>query len=359
MLSKYTMVLFLPSAYLYGLFSARHRVRLADFKPYVGVGLGCLMFAPVVFWNAQNNWNSVRHVAYIGGANEAFRIHWNFFGDYLGSQAALLTPVVFILCLMAWWAVIKKKKGADSWIARYLFFTSFTMFAGFALLSFHSRVYGNWPMACYITAGVLAAALFGPGRHPEHAPVKAARIWPWAVGSTYLITAIVLVQAIWPVLPLPAHLDRAADEIQGWPELGIKTNAIVATMPDPATTFIFGLKYQTASELAFYTPGNPRTVSINRWDRPNVYDYWWQDADLAGRDAVGVTQSAKSHRTHLHEVFEKVDPPVPVYIYRTPALFESSPDQTPFKVWYLYRAYGFKGGLRWIPPATGDVRAGQ
>ncbi|MCP3951149.1 MAG: glycosyltransferase family 39 protein [Desulfobacterales bacterium] len=358
MLSKYTMVLFLPSAYLYGLFSSVHRARLADIKPYVGVLLGCLLFTPVIVWNAQNNWNSVRHVAYIGGANEAFRIHWNFFGDYLGSQAALLTPLVFILCLMAWWAVIRKQKTADNWIARYLFFTSFTMFVGFALLSFHSRVYGNWPMACYITVGVLAAVLYGPGRRPDNQPVKSSRLWPWAVGTSYLMTAMVLLQVIWPFLPLPAHLDRAADEIQGWRKLGVKTGEMVSGMPDPVNTFIFGVKYQTASELAFYTPGNPHTVSINRWDRPNVYDYWWEDKDLIGKDAVGVTQNASSHLNQLNQVFERVASPVPVYIYRKALSGKPADGEAPFKVWYLYKAYGFKGGLRWIPPTAGDVRAG-
>ena len=358
MLSKYTMVIFLPSAYLYGLLSAAHRPRLAHLKPYIGVLFGCLMFTPVIVWNAQNNWNSVRHVAYLGGANEAFSIHWNFFGDFWGSQAALLTPLIFILCLMAWYAVVRKRPGADIWIARYLFFTSFVMFAGFALLSFHSRVYGNWPMAGYITACVLAAALYGPGSQPDMAGRTASRLWPWAIGSAYVITAAILIQVIRPVLPLPAHLDRAADEIQGWPKLGRQTAQVVAAMPDPANTFIFGLKYQTASELAFYTSGNPRTVSINRWDRPNVYDYWWQDEDLLGKDAVGVTQYGQSHLSQLNQVFEKVDPPVPVYIYRKSPSGKPIEGAKPFKTWYLYRAYGFKGGLRWIPPTSGDVRAG-
>ena len=75
-LSKYTMVIFLPGAYLYGLFSSAHRPRLAGIRPYVGVALGTAMFAPVILWNAANNWNSVRHVAYIGGANEGFALHW-------------------------------------------------------------------------------------------------------------------------------------------------------------------------------------------------------------------------------------------------------------------------------------------
>lgn len=357
MLSKYTMVLFLPSAYIYGLLSATHRPRLAHWKPYIGVMLGGLMFSPVIIWNAQNNWNSVRHVAYIGGANEAFRIHWNFFGDYWGSQAALLTPLIFILCLMAWYAVIRKRPGADSWIARYLFFTSFTMFAGFALLSFHSRVYGNWPMAGYITACVLAAALYGPGMDSKGAPRKAARLWPWAVGSAYFITVVILVQVVWPFLPLPASLDRAADETLGWRQLGNEISSTVSQMPDPENTFIFGVKYQTASELAFYTPGNPHTVSINRWDRPNVYDYWWQDGDLIGHSAVGVTEYPNSHTSQLNQVFEKVLPPIPKKIYRTPRSNDYSDQERPFKIWYIYRAFGFKGGLRWIPPDKSDVRA--
>ena len=48
LLSKYTMVIFLPSAFLYGLFSLRHRYRLAGIRPYIGVLLGGAMFLPVI-----------------------------------------------------------------------------------------------------------------------------------------------------------------------------------------------------------------------------------------------------------------------------------------------------------------------
>ena len=78
LLSKYTMVIFLPGAFIYGLLSRLHRPRLAQFVPYASVILGSLMFLPVIIWNGQNNWNSVRHVAYIGGANEKFSIHFKY-----------------------------------------------------------------------------------------------------------------------------------------------------------------------------------------------------------------------------------------------------------------------------------------
>jgi len=93
MLSKYTMVIFLPGAFLYGLLSKTHRNRLANLRPYLGVILGILMFVPVILWNENNGWSSFRHVAYLGGSNKIFSLHVKYIGDYLGSQAGLLSPL--------------------------------------------------------------------------------------------------------------------------------------------------------------------------------------------------------------------------------------------------------------------------
>ncbi|MEW6673760.1 MAG: glycosyltransferase family 39 protein [Thermodesulfobacteriota bacterium] len=360
LLSKYTMVIFLPGAYLFGLFCPPYRKRLAGLRPYVGVLLGSLLFLPVILWNAQNDWNSVRHVAYLGGANQQFAIHWKYFGDFMASQAGLLSPLVFLLVLWAWSLVLLKKYRSESWIYYYLFFTSFPMFALFGFLSLHTRVYGNWPGAGYLTAAVMVAAFF-TGQEKEifrsGKPSSSHKLWSWTVGSAYVITALVLIQVVWPILPIPPKLDRTATELSGWRELGIKAEQLRRQMPMPDRTFLFGLRYQTASELAFYTPGQPRTVSINKWKRPNVYDYWWKDEDLIGRDAVGLTEEPDSHVTRLNQVFEKVDPPIEFKIYPRRIFSRGSGTQTPVKILYFYRAYGFKGGLRWVPPDQNDIRA--
>jgi undecaprenyl-diphosphatase len=170
------------------------------------------------------------------------------------------------------------------------------------------------------------------------------------VGSTYVISAAILLHAVWAILPVPRHLDMIANEIPGWKQLGRQVDAVHAAMPEPSGTFIFGMKYQIASELAFYVPGNPRTVSINRFDRPNVYDYWWEDKDLIGMDAVGVTEGSKSHLIELPRVFDRVDAPIPVVI-------RSRDGASVIRTFYVYRAYGFKGGLRWVPPDRRDIRA--
>jgi len=360
LLSKYTMVIFLPGAYLFGLFCPPYRRRLGGFRPYAGVLLGSLMFLPVILWNAQNDWNSVRHVAYLGGANQQLAIHWKYFGDFLASQAGLLSPLVFLLVLWTWLKFLLKSYRVERWIYSFLFFTSFPMFAIFTLLSLHTRIYGNWPGAGYLTASVLAAAFFTgqvkdisrsrpESRHPK--------LWSWTVGSAYGISALVLIQVVWPILPIPPKLDRTATELSGWRELGEKAEQLRREMPMPDKTFLFGLRYQTASQLAFYAPGQPRTVSINKWKRPNVYDYWWKDQDLIGWNAVGVTYEPDSHITRLRQVFETVDAPIELKIYPHRIFSSGRNRATPIQSFFLYRAYGFKGGLRWVPTDRNDIRA--
>jgi undecaprenyl-diphosphatase len=360
LLSKYTMVLFLPGAFLYGLFSPTHRNRLLGLRPYAGVAFGLLMFLPVIVWNARNHWNSVRHVAYLGGANETMSLHLKYFAELIASQAGLISPLILVLGLSAWYLAIRRPFRTDHWIYGYLFFTSFPMFAFFVLLSLHARVYGNWPAAGYLGVSVLAAAFFGDRSKPNpdiRLLLWGRKLWPWGIGTAYLFTFLLLTQVVWPILPVPPELNRPAKEILGWKKLGMKAEAMRKGMPSPDKTFLFGLRYQIASELAFYTPGQPQTVSINRWNRPNVYDYWWRDQDLTGWDAVGVTYRPDSHLNQLNQVFEQVEPPVRLDIYPEEPFSNPPAGGKPIKSLWLYRARGFKGGLRWQPPNQKDIRA--
>jgi undecaprenyl-diphosphatase len=175
------------------------------------------------------------------------------------------------------------------------------------------------------------------------------------VASAYFLTGLALIHVVIPVLPIPPKLDRVREEIKGWDQLGQKVGQIQGQMPDPQNTFLFGTRYQVASELAFYTPGQPETVSINRWDRPNVYDYWWVDKDLIGNDAIGILAS-KGKREKLLEVFHRVDSPEKITLKINSIWFDSDSTTAPSKSWYAYRCYGFKGGLRWVPPDESDIR---
>ncbi|NLZ16674.1 MAG: glycosyltransferase family 39 protein, partial [Desulfobulbaceae bacterium] len=346
LLTKYTMVLF-PLSLLLALLVSEKRKLLLEKWPWLGFGLGCLFFAPVVIWNAQHDWVTFRHVLYQGGANEGTRITLKFLGDYLGSQALLLTPLVFILILAAWcmpalWQRIGRGK------ATFLVCLSLPGFVVFLLLSLHVRIYGNWPAPVYCTAVLLAAALFGPGKEK----LRPGKLWQASMACAMLLTVPVLAQAVYPVLPLPLKVDRTARELGGWDQLGIDMGRIAQAMPRPEQTFLFGLRYQYASELAYYVPGQPRSVSINQWTRPNVYDFWYQDADLLGKDAVGVAQS-KDQAERLGVLFSKSDPVHTINRTRFSPWF----GKEVVEVLYVFKGYGFKGGLRWQAKEKGDIRA--
>lgn len=349
LLSKYTVLLFLPSLLLCIIAAKPFRNRLFQPAPWVGLFLGLLVFTPVILWNINNEWATFRHVLYMSGINESGFFTLKYIVDYVAEQLALLSPVVFVFILIAWVIWTRKNDFLNADI-HFLTWTSLPTFLAFLLLSLHSRVYGNWPAAGYLTAIVLITSIYGPtgslGKKRE------SRGWKIAVITAYLMTVPVLIQVIYPLVPLPVQYDRTARETIGWDTLGQAVHETVQTMPDKEDVFIFGIRYQIASELAFYMPGRPRTVSINRWTRPNVYDYWFDDSILIGRNGVGVTEH-KIYIQLLELVFDDVviDREVPIYRY-SPLL-----GQELVTTFYIFRSYGFKGGQRWQPIILDDIRA--
>jgi undecaprenyl-diphosphatase len=342
MLSKLSMAVFAPLAFAYGVLSPRHRERLQGWRPYLGLCLGLAFTLPLVAWNLENDWRAFRHVAHQGGVTNAAWFVPRYFGDYLLGQLALLSPIVFLLFL----TVLGRgrrlwRNAAGPWMDRYLWITAMPVFLLFALLSTHTRVEGNWPAFGYFGACILMAA----GYHGR-------RVWVWALGTAGAMSLMALVQVVHPFVPLPSKADRIAQEFGDWQRVGEAVNQIKATLP--GEPFIFALNYQMASKLAFYTPGKPLTVALNRGKRPNTYDYWWADAALMGRDAVGVTKYPDQTETRLAPFFDAVDPPVAVTLWDHRKGKNGQPK--PVRRLYLYRARGFKGGHRWVPRSADDIR---
>jgi len=352
LLSKYTMLLFLPSLFFFLLSNPQGRRALATPWPWLGLLAGFVCFTPVLIWNAGNGWATFRHVLYQGGVENRDFFTARYIGDFLGGQALLLSPLAFIMTCMAWLGLpVSRTSPASSRKTGFLRYLSATTFCVFLLLSLHVRIYGNWPAPAYLSALILIAALYSPGQD-ESGWRQPAWFWKATVSLAYLLTLPLLIHLIYPVLPLPAHLDRIARETTGWIQLGNRVSQEMAGMPRPAQTFIFGLRYQYASELAFYTPGQPETVSINRWARPNVYDYWTDEQKLIGRDGIGVYEW-KGMAERIAGLFDHTDPPSRVTMYRDSPWFGREAVQT----LYLIRCYGFKGGLHWQPVDKTDIRA--
>lgn len=339
LLSKYTMLLFLPSLFCALICTGAYRRRLLSWKPWLGLLAGLLLFTPVIAWNSQHDWVTFRHTLFQGGANSRTVFTLRYLAEFFASQAGLLSPVIFVFILAAWVQAWRSRRLPPE-RARFLLWMSLPGFIVFSLLGLHVRIYGNWPAPAYLTALLAATALYA-----------GQRWWNVGVSLAMLISAVLLVHLLHPVLPIRAEQDRIALESKGWDTLARKVSTALREMQRPEQTFVFGLRYQLASELAFYMQGQPRTVSVNRWTRPNVYDFWFDDSMLIGMDGIGVFEF-RAEVTQFSQIFERVGRPVMIPIYRRSPWFGKELVQT----LYYARCYGFKGGLRWQPKDPADIR---
>lgn len=362
LLSKATMIIFPVLVFMPGILHSPSRKQLARPWPYLGLLLGILLFLPVILWNMDNHWSTFRHAAHQGGVDRESVFHLKYSADFLISQMGLLSPIVAVLLPFAWVSSITSGFFGKKWLSSYLFMTSLPVIAAFTVLSLHTRVEGNWAAPGYLTASVLMAAYVV---HLQNSAVRrnnkpgTLRLWPWAIITSYALTALILAHVMWALLPVPVKLDRIARETAGWDLLGRKLQRMKTAMPNPEKTFFFALKYQAASQVAFYAPGNPDTIAINRWSRPNAYEYWYRDEDFLGWDAVGVGSASSKNTRRLKQIFDHVDAPERLDIYRKKPPYPFIFDKTPVSAFYVYRAYGYKGGSFWIPERRSDVRAVQ
>ena len=154
-LSKYTAIL-LPLGVLIS-FATRPslRARLREPGPYVACVVAALVFMPVVVWNARHEWVSFAFQLKHGLSapqGSALVAAWKHEGDLFGGQAALVSPILFVLMgVMVWRSFTKQAADAE----RVLGVVALVSFGFFAYSAVRQRVEANWPAPAYIPAIVL------------------------------------------------------------------------------------------------------------------------------------------------------------------------------------------------------------
>jgi hypothetical protein len=73
---------------------------------------------------------------------------------------------------------------------------------------------------------------------------------------------------------------------------------------------------------------------------------------LLGQDGVGIFEN-RQMAAQIESLFTRSDPIEEVQLYRESLWFGRQVVHT----LYLFRGYGFKGGLRWQPTTEDDIRA--
>jgi membrane-associated phospholipid phosphatase len=350
MLSKYTVILLIVSFALYLLLV--DRTPLKTFGPYAAIAIMLVCLSGVIYWNAANNWVSLRHTASIGAsAGKSFSSTALHFLEYFAAQAGAVSPILFGLFVWAMTALARRcKRNRD---AAFLFLCGIVLFVFYAAVALTRKTEPNWPACAYLAAVPALAWVWterprGPGmRRLLVAGILLGCLIGVGSRSTNLIYA------------LSDRSDRSdgSDRIKlgrfsinprvdptnrliGGRELGAALGKYVENASDPP--FIFTPRYQLTAWAAFYTPGRPRTYYANPEQRYNQYDLWGGWNNLVGRDALFVSggdeASAREYIAKLVSTgaFDRGECLEIVRVYRGKTLIKQ------FSISKLYRYSGHK-----------------
>lgn len=300
-LYKYTILLMLPGL-LGFLIVNRKRISLPPIPAILAATLVALAaLAPVLIWNAQNDWVTVKHLAgHLGlawgdqprTAEELSGWHYNpiWTLELIGTQIGIagLTIALGILGILhARRNPMPAARAGES----LMLWLALPILAVYLLVTFVTEAETNWPIAGYLTLIPFAARLIA-----EHASKRITRLWRTTV-VTGILAGIVLLR-----LDLAAASARAlglegvhAGRLLSGPGMGddfatLSANLESATGKKP---FIVAAHYARASILAYYLPreadGQPPIVysaSPYAGGRKSQQDFW-ADTDLGKPELLG------------------------------------------------------------------------
>lgn len=273
--SKYTAVLLPMGLVIACLVHPALRKRYLDAGPWVASGIALALFAPVVAWNAFNNWVSFRFQLGHGFTPSTRGNPLSRELEMIGGQAGLASPILFVLMAVVVWLALR-----DGWRARStdaptdvrvrrfaLAVIALAPLGFFAISAWRKSVEANWPAMIYPGAMLLLAT-------STHA-FALGKWWRRGLWLAALLLLVVAVQAWRPMLPMAPRKDPIA-RAHGWQTLAIAVERARADafLDGTVDQWVAADRYQDASELAFHLPDQPTVYSLNMGGRTNQYDVW-------------------------------------------------------------------------------------
>ncbi|MFC3125817.1 glycosyltransferase family 39 protein [Pseudoroseomonas globiformis] len=256
-LSKYTAVFLGLGALVWLAASPTERRWFRDWRLWAGGVIALLFSGPVILWNATHDWVSF---AKQGGrtADSEASFSLRFLGELVGGQIGLVTPIIFMLCVLGMVVALRRWRVVDASAERLLVSMTVPAAAIFLWQATGSRVQGNWPAILYPAACIAAAALLQQRWLAWRRP---------AAGLGLAATLMVMLQAVAAPLPLPRSSDPTLARLGGWNEFVAKLEAI---REERGLAFVAAEEYGLASEMRFYSP--PVTSIVAVGDRWSLFD---------------------------------------------------------------------------------------
>lgn len=307
----------------------------------LGFLISIVALAPSIIWNMSHEWATFQHVWKSVSPNESVK-EGNPLAFIL-AQFALVSPVIFVLLLMATCGIAKQIKKVPLSIAFY-FWTFVGIFLLIFALSCFRKVQGNWAVACYPTG---FAMLFA------YAAMCRESFMRWIKAGLFISVILLVFAFLAPKQSLVSYRSNPWKEGLGWDriETGLQHSGY-----DPEKHFLFSDRYQMSSILSFYGPDKKRAYFMNlKGLRKNQFSYWNKMAEKeVGKTGFFVTvvegkgaleralKVQQEMKKELSEYFTTVSETLVLI-----PLYEGKGETS--KVAVVIRAEGYNGKL---PPET-------
>jgi hypothetical protein len=224
------------------------------------VGVFAVCTLPVIVWNASHGWPTgaelAKHAAAVGA------VPWREFASFVQMQALVISPVLFVLILVALAAVGARRLKSPS--EKFLLTLWAPVFLFYAALAWKEAGEANWPVTSYVGAIPLAAAFW-----LEQARRQAGWL---ALASAALVLGGIQTAALHETswLGLPAKLDPMR-RARGWKSFGREIDAM---RKYHHAQVLIGDRYQTAALISYYCEGRPAAYIVKSPRIDNQFSFW-------------------------------------------------------------------------------------
>jgi len=262
--------------------------KLRDFV--LGVLISLLGLVPSLIWNIQNGFVTFLHVYYQAGskgdlAPNKTLISLKSFLDFIGAEIALVSPLLFVLLVIALFSRPKDKA------AKFLQLSTGVTLAFFGGLSLFMKIQGNWCDFIYPVGFAYLGWYYEERRG-------------WVYAGTILSVVLTLFLFIGSH-QIPIKNNPFKHNL-GWDHL---EEALNKSGYDEEKHFLFAPKYQTVSLLSFYGPKQKRAYFLNLYGaRLNQFSFWpGMKDEQKGRSGYFVlTDPPENAMEDLKPYFKKV-----------------------------------------------------
>jgi 4-amino-4-deoxy-L-arabinose transferase-like glycosyltransferase len=303
LLSKYTMLLLLPSCILYVLTVPNKKIPWRLILSACVIAL--LIWLPNIYWNWTHQMSSFRHLAEISQVAQS-RFHFSELLAFLGAQVGVLgLGSSFLLVRDCLWTYRQEKTDEKTHFC-VCFFMVF--FAVICVQAFVSRAFANWAAPCYVTAVIwLSHRLWQSGQ------IRALNM----ALIVNLLTMVLIYHHMTLYALFSIELNEKSDPmraVRGWDHLGAEVATVLAQYPD-RYLLVDNRKHYT--ELVYYVSPHPFTAQLFNPERQlKNHFHLIQDLNqLRGQSFLWVTQhSLKDYRHHYFQhvrLLKSID--VPIY----------------------------------------------